>query len=361
MSASTHPGQANAAHSGPAAVANRTSLASRRLAFDEIPVIDLAPLFGPRRRATEDCAAGLLRACTEVGFFYIRNHRIAARTIETALEQTRRFFALPMDAKLAYDLERTRRHRGYVPFSALSADPGAEPDRQEGFEVGLELPADDPLHLAGNSLHGPNVWPDELPGFSVAVYRYFEELLALGHVLFRAFAISLGLREDFFEPMITRPITQLRLIHYPETEHEAGDSATLGVGAHTDYECFTILWQDAPGLQVQNTSGEWIEAVPIPGTFVVNIGDMMQRWTNDLFVSTPHRVVNPARTARYSLPMFFGTNHDTVVRVLPECTGPGNPPRYPPTHAGHWTETMHTHVYAYREAERGTIPNPELA
>ena len=98
-----------------------------------------------------------------------------------------------------------------------------------------------------------------------------------------------------------------------------------GVGAHTDYECFTILWQDAPGLQVQNRSGDWIEALPIPGTFVVNIGDMMQRWTNDLFVSTPHRVVNPPSTARYSFPMFFATNHETVVRVLPQCAGPGQP------------------------------------
>ena len=112
---------------------------------------------------------------------------------------------------------------------------------------------------------------------------------------------------------------------------------------------------------MQSTSGDWIEALPVPGTFIVNIGDMMQRWTNDLFVSTPHRVVNPPHTARYSFPMFFGTNHDTVVRVLEQCTGPDNPPRYPPTHAGYWTETMHTHVYAYRQAERGKIPNPELA
>ena len=345
---------------GPTEVANRGSLESRRLAFDDIPIVDIAAMYGSERRAMEDCAATLRRACAEVGFFYVANHRVGEETIRAALDQTRLFFALPEEAKLAYDLERTRRHRGYVPFEALSADPDAEPDVQEAYEVGLELPADDPDHLAGNPLYGPNVWPRELPDFPGAVYGYFEEVVALGHVLFRAFAIALGLPDEFFAPMITRPMAQLRLIHYPESEHEVRDTATLGVGAHTDYECFTILWQDAPGLQVQNTSGDWIEALPVPGTFIVNIGDMMQRWTNDLFVSTPHRVVNPPHTARHSFPVFFGTNHDTVVRVLEPCTGPDNPPRYPPTHAGYWTETMHTHVYTYRRADRGKIPNPEL-
>ena len=344
----------------PAGVANRTSLASRRLAFDEIPIVDLGPMFGSERRAMEACAGALRRSCTEVGFFYVANHRVGEAAIHTALDQTRRFFALPEEAKAAYDLHRTRRHRGYVPFEALSADPEAEPDRQEAYEVGIELPADDPDHLAGNPLYGPNVWPRELPDFAGAVYGYFEEVLALGRILFRAFAIALRLPDDFFEPKITRPMAQLRLIHYPASQGEVRDTEILGIGAHTDYECFTILWQNAPGLQVQNTAGDWIEALPIPGTFVVNIGDMMQRWTNDLFVSTPHRVVNPPRTARYSFPMFFGTNHDTVVRVLEGCTGPDSPPRYPPTHAGYWTETMHTHVYSYRRAERGKIPNPEL-
>ena len=360
MSASLQSGGGKAAHARPAEIANRSSLDSRRLDFDQIPIIDLAPMFGSERSAMEDCASALRRACTEVGFFYIVNHRVEEATIRAILRQTRRFFELPEEAKLAYDLMRTRRHRGYVPFEALSADPGAEPDVQEAYEVGLELPPDDPLHLAGNPLYGPNVWPRELPGFAEEVYTYFEEVLSLGHVLLRAFAIALDLPDDFFEPHVTRPMTQLRLIHYPPSEHEVRDAQALGVGAHTDYECFTILWQDAPGLQVQNTSGDWIEALPIPGSFVVNIGDMMQRWTNDLFVSTPHRVVNPPRTARYSFPMFFATNHDTVVRVLPQCTGPENPPRYPPTHAGHWTETMHTHVYTYRHHERGKIPNPEL-
>ena len=361
MSASTHSGAEIAAPAGPARIANRTKLQSRRLAFEEIPIIDLAPMFGSRRAAMEHCAAALRRACTEVGFFYIVNHRVKDAAIRTVLDQSRRFFALSDEAKLAYDLSRTQRHRGYVPFEALSTDPGAGPDVQEAYEVGLELPADDPDHLSGNPLYGPNVWPRELPDFPRAVYGYFDELLALGHALFRTFAIALGLPDDFFEPKITRPMTQLRLIHYPPSEDEVRDTKTLGVGAHTDYECFTILWQDAPGLQVQNTSGDWIEALPVPGSFVVNIGDMMQRWTNDLFVSTPHRVVNPPRTARYSIPMFFATNHDTVVRVLDECSGPDNPPRYPPTHAGYWTETMHTHVYAYRRADRGKLPNPELA
>jgi isopenicillin N synthase-like dioxygenase len=155
-------------------------------------------------------------------------------------------------------------------------------------------------------------------------------------------------------------MAQLRLIHYPPQDRVV-DDREIGVGTHTDYECFTILWQGSSGLQVRNPKGEWIEAPPIPGTFVINIGDMMQRWTNDLFVSTPHRVINTTGKARYSLPFFFGANYDAIIEPLACCVGPDNPPRYPPTKCGYWTEAMHTLAYAYRSDERGRTPNPELA
>ena len=163
MSASVQSANEQAARTGPAEIANRSSLDSRRLDFEEIPIIDLAPMFGSERSAMQDCASALRRACTEVGFFYVANHGIEEATIRAVLDQTHRFFELPEETKLAYDLARTRRHRGYVPFEALSADPGAEPDVQEAYEVGLELPADDLLHLAGNPLYGPNVCPAGFP------------------------------------------------------------------------------------------------------------------------------------------------------------------------------------------------------
>ena len=345
----------------PTEVANREVLRARRLDFDQIPVIDLAPMFGSDRASMLRTADAIRDACVRVGFFYIGNHRVPDETVRHARRSTRDFFHLPLESKLKYDIGELKRHRGYVPFGALTADPDAVHDVQEGYEVGLELPADDPDYLAGSALHGPNVWPEEIPDFGASVYRYFESILELGHVLFRAFAIALELPDHYFEPVLTRPTAQLRLIFYPQARADVTDVDTLGIGAHTDYECFTILWQDEPGLQVQNRAKEWIEAAPIEGTFVVNIGDMMQRWTNDLFVSTPHRVANPPGVERISFPLFFGANHDTVVRCLDSCTGPDNPPRYPPTHSGYWIENMHTFSYVYRHHERGKLPNPELS
>lgn len=333
----------------PRDIVRRHDLRVTRAELSAIPVIDMAG-------GEAETAAAIRKACIDIGFFYLTNHGVAAEVIDAARGQAEDFFRLPDTAKLKYDINRLKRHRGYVPVGSLTADPTI-PDRQEGYEIGMELPEDDPDHLAGNPLLGPNVWPEELPAFRAGLYRYFEEVLALGHRLFALFARGLDLPDDYFEPFITKPITQLRLIHYPPGE-TAGE---IGIGPHTDYEPFTILWQDAPGLQVQNRRGQWIEAPPVDGTFVINIGDMLQRWTNDVFVSTPHRVINPPGRQRSSLVMFVGTNHDCVVECLPSCTGPDRPPAYPPTHAGLWTETMHTYSYAYRWEERGKLDDPERA
>ncbi len=344
----------------PTEFANRRVLGSRALDFSEIPMIDLAPMRGADEGAKRRLTEAVRDVCCRVGFFYVKNHGVPDVTVEEALGETERFFALPSAVKLRYDIARIGRHRGFVPVGALTADPDTEPDRQEGYEVALELPEDDPDYLAGSKLYGPNVWPREVPEFAPKVYRYFESVRELGHLLFRAFALALELPEAFFEPEITKPTAQLRLIYYPAGHDDGVKLQNIGIGAHTDYECFTILWQNAPGLQVQNRSNEWVEAPPIPGTFVVNIGDMMQRWTNDMFRSTPHRVINPPGRERYSFPFFFGANHGTIVRPLGSCCGPDNPPRYPPTHFGYWVENMHAYSYVYRHEERGILPNPEL-
>ena len=345
----------------PTTVANRDVLSAARLNFDEIPIVDLTPLFEPNSEALTRLVESVREICRNIGFFYIKNHRVPTNAINTLLLETERFFRLPLETKLVYDIGKLRRHRGYVPVGALCADPDAEPDMQEAFEVALELPEDDPDYVAGSPIYGPNVWPTELPEFEQDVYSYFEHMLALGRTLFRLFALTLDLPETFYDKEISKPMAQLRLIHYPTTKHRPSASGSLGVGAHTDYECFTILWQKQSGLQVQNPAGIWIEAPPIADTFVINIGDMLQRWTNDLFVSTPHRVINRSDRKRYSFPFFFGTNYETVVKCLEHCCGPDNPPRYPPTKCGYWTENMHTYSYVYRHPDRGKLPDPELS
>lgn len=335
-------------------------LGARRIPFDHIPIVDIGPMFGRDRAAMRRCANRMREVCQRIGFCYVVNHGVPRERIERALQQCEQFFALPLAVKMAYDIARQGSHRGYVPSGTLTAGPDAkQPDLQEGYEVRLELPADDPDYIAGSKIYGPNLWPENLPEFREQVYAYFESILDLGHVLFRIFALALELPEDFFEDKIDKPMAQLRLIYYPPQDRVV-DPNTIGVGTHTDYECFTILWQGAPGLQVCNPRGEWIEAPPIADSFLINIGDMIQRWTNDQFVSTPHRVINTTGLARYSLPFFFGANYDTVVEPLPCCVGPDNPPRYPPTKCGLWTETMHTLAYVYRRADRGKLPNPEM-
>ncbi len=335
-------------------------LDARSIRDDEIPVIDIDGLILGDRRDKLTVAEALDDACRNVGFFYVKNHRIPQTVIDGAQMAMRDFFALPLEAKMDLDIAKLQRHRGYVPLGGLYAGPTAEVDFQEGYEVSLELGDEDPDYLAGNIMYGPNVWPAALPSFRPAVYGYFERVLDLGHFLFRAFAMALDLPEDFFEDNIDKPMAQLRLIYYPSRQGPI-EPKRIGIGPHTDYECFTILWQDdAGGLQVGHRAGDWVEAPPIPSTFVVNIGDMMMRWTNGRFVSTPHRVINTADRARYSMPFFFGANYRTVVRTLPGCTGPGNPARYPPTNCGLWTESMITDAYEYRRAHRGTVSDPEL-
>ncbi len=328
--------------------------------FDSIPLIDFAPFLGGEAAGRRRVADAIGRACRHTGFFYIVNHGISGACVDALIRQTYRFFRQPLEDKMRVDIDRIQRHRGYVPQGALYADVNAHPDVQEGYEVSLELPADDPDYLAGNIMLGPNVWPGNLPGFREAVYGYYEAVLGLGRELLRAFELTLGLGDGWFADKTDRPMGQLRLIHYPSQDGPV-DPGRIGIGAHTDYECFTLLLQDdVGGLQVGNRAGHWIHATPVPGSIVVNIGDMLMRWTNGEFVSTPHRVINRSGRERLSFPFFFGANHDCVVSPLERFVGAGRPPLYPPTRCGWWTERMITDVYEYRRAWRGRLPDPEL-
>jgi isopenicillin N synthase-like dioxygenase len=171
-------------------------------------------------------------------------------------------------------------------------------------------------------------------------------MISLGRHLFAGFALALDLPENWFEPKIEKPMGQLRVLYYPPQDGKV-DPNHIGIGAHTDYECFTILAQSERGLQVQNRKGEWIAAPPVPGAFVVNIGDCMQRWTNDRFRSTIHRVINLSGRKRYSLAFFYGANYHAMIECLPTCQDAANPPRHPPVMAGDWTVANIRAAYTY--------------
>ncbi len=318
-------------------------------AFTEVPVIDLSGFRnGSDRAAVIDA---LVSACVEVGFFYVANHGVPSTLVEKTFAETKRFFAQPESIKQRLHIRHSPIHRGYFPAFEENTNPELTGDLKEGFDLARDLPVDHPDVLASKPLHGPNVWPDpELsPDFRPTMERYFAEMAGLGRLLLRCFALGLSLPEDWFEDKVDAPLAQLRLLHYPP---QAGfiEERTLGCGAHSDYGCLTILAQDeVGGLQLQNAAGNWIEAPPIPHTFIVNIGDQMARWTNGRFAATRHRVINRSGRERYSLPFFFDPNYDTLVEALPSCLAPGEVPRYAPVLAGEYLQSRYDATFQYRK------------
>jgi isopenicillin N synthase-like dioxygenase len=245
-------------------------------------------------------------------------------------------------------------HRGYVPAGEEGLATGM-PEMKEAFDTALDLPADDPDYLAGNPMLGPNVWPD-LPGFAEVVTAYYDAVIDVGNRLLWAFAVALGEDPDTFSQHATKTPSQLRLIHYPYNPDVVDGE---GIGAHTDYECFTLLKPTAPGLEVMNGAGEWIDVPPVPGTFVVNIGDMLELWTNGEFVATSHRVRKVAEE-RYSFPLFFNVDYHTEVKPLPQFVSRGDKIR-PTLRAGEhlFAQTAQTFAYLRSRVDSGDLVLPD--
>jgi isopenicillin N synthase-like dioxygenase len=288
-----------------------------------------------------------------VGFFYGRGVDLPTRLFGNLLSAAQRFFALPEDEKMRVYIGRSRNHRGYVP-EGEEVFGGGTRDRKEAFDLGLDLPADDPDYLAGNPMLGPNQWPP-VDGFRESVTTYYEAVRALGDLLFRAFAMALGQSPDFFDSHLTKPPSQLRLIHYP---YDAQARDVVGIGAHTDYECFTLLRSTCPGLEVLNGAGQWIDVPPLDDALVVNIGDMLEIWSGGRFVATTHRVRKVAEQ-RYSFPLFFSVDYETVVRPLERVAG-GDRARSVGLVAGEhlFAQTAQTFTYLRERLTRGELTLP---
>jgi isopenicillin N synthase-like dioxygenase len=319
--------------------------------FQSLPIVDVSSLMRGDSSGAEQTVQALRRAASEVGFLYVTGHGVPPERI-TALESVaREFFALPEATKLEYFIGRSSNHRGYVP-------PGEEvfysqtKDSKEAFDLSRDLPEAD--YGAASRLLGPNVWPREVPAFRAAVSAYYDQVFELGRVLLRGFARALELPGSYFDGFLHRPPSQLRLIHYGPSEPGAD---TMGIGAHTDYECLTILHATSPGLQVMNGAGQWVAAPPVPGAFVVNIGDLLEVWSNGVFVSTSHRVL-PVTAARYSFPLFFTVDYETRVEPLPHLCQEGT--HYPPLVSGDHllAQTMQSFRYLIALRERGQLELP---
>jgi isopenicillin N synthase-like dioxygenase len=299
------------------------------MSLNAIPVIDIAALLTGSPEAARAVAGKLGQACREVGFFYVTGHGVPAALLARVFERSAAFFAAPASIREAASFSGPGGNRGYIRLGGETLDPGQPADVKEAFNIGLELAPDDPELVDRAPFRAANLWPD-MPDFRDTMLDYFNRVWRLGRDLHRGFALDLGLDPDFFEARLDKPLATLRLLHYPPVAAPASDGQ-LGAGIHTDYGNVTLLATDAVGgLMVRDRSGRWLDAPVMPNAFVCNIGDCLMRWSNDVYVSTPHKVVSPPSKDRYSVAFFLDPNPDAVVACLPTCISPDRPARYAP-------------------------------
>ena len=295
--------------------------------FTEIPVLDVSALNGGSPAELAALADQFRDVYGNVGFGYISHHGIPQDLIDRVFSASQRFHALPRDQKMQVELNHL--HRGYIPINT-STDVNSKladvkkPNQSESFMVMRE---DAPDQDTGAYLAGPNQWPD-LDGFQADVMAYHDALCTLGQKLMHVAALAMGVDPRAVLPAFETPTTWLRLLYYPPTEPMA-EADVFGSAPHTDFGCLTILAQDdIGGLQVMTPSGNWVDAPRIPGTFVVNVGDMLHRWSNGRLLATPHRVINRSGKTRYSCPFFFDPNVSTDITPWPACVPTGESPAY---------------------------------
>ena len=319
-----------------------------RAPFHAVPTIDFTAFRQGSLEERRAVAERIGRACREVGVFNLTGHGVAEELVAGVFREIDRFCALPESDKLALHMRRSPHFRGYFGAYDEKTENGSPGDLKEGLEIGTE-PDGRALPDLPTRLLGPNQWPAGLPGFRPTVEAFFQALIGLSTELLRAFGESFGLAPDTFTRSLRTPISRLKLLRYPE-QAAADEGALLGCGAHTDYSVLTIVAQDGVGgLELQNSVGAWIPVPPVEGALFVNLGEQMARWTNDVFLATPHRVVNRTGRPRRSAAFFFHPDPGTVIDPLPACCTADNPRRYPPiTAAEHLLELFSDPTSSYR-------------
>jgi isopenicillin N synthase-like dioxygenase len=308
-----------------------------------LPVVDISRLGSADFEDRLSVARELDRACVEAGFLYIRGAQFDTAPLSRLVARAKAFFALDDDVKMRSYIGLSENHSGYVPIGEEQFGPGPC-DLKEAFDVNYDYPLVD----GRRPLLGPNQWPD-MPGFREDVLAYYQHIKGIGHQLFRAFALALGLPEDHFEAHLQHPPSQLRLIHYP---FDAQAEDRPGIGAHTDYECFTLLFATAPGLQVVDKNGEWADVLLVDGAMIMNISDMMEVMSGGRYVATTHRVKQVA-AERYSFPMFFACDYDHVIAPIV----PAQAARYRALRGGEhlYNQTARTFAYLKRRVASGEL------
>ncbi len=301
-----------------------------------IPILDIAAFLNHESGALASLSAELRDALEHIGFYYICGHGVPQSLIDRVFAECARFHLQPLEAKIR--LRANEHNVGYMPVNGYVSrssrvETATRPNLVEAFFVKRDLPPDHPDVLANIRYRCANQWPasDALPGFRETVVSYCAAMEQLCKRMLPVYTAALDLDPRDFDKAFMEPQYALRMSHYPPAE--SGEDGQYGVAPHTDSSFLTMLAQsELPGLSIRMPSGEWLDAPVLPGAFLVNSGDMMRRWTNHRFLSTPHRVINRnANRDRYAIPFFFDATYNYPMACLPTCQGPDNPARYEPT------------------------------
>ncbi|HEY6984224.1 isopenicillin N synthase family dioxygenase, partial [Reyranella sp.] len=300
--------------------------------------------------AAEKAAAELAWAFEHVGFYYLAGHGIPKDLIEAQYEAAARFHAQPMEEKLKV---KVNEHTiGYMPIAETAppnaAAQGKKPSQNEAFFLRRDRAADDPDVIAGRRFHVQNQWPQNLPGFREQTLEYMSTMEALCQKLVRLYAIALDLPADYFDSCFRKPHMILRQSRYPLID--ASDDRIASLVPHTDSGFMTLLPPNkVQGLSINLPNGEWHDAPHVEDAFVVNGGDILHRWSNERFLSTPHRVRNVSGQVRYAIPFFCDPDHDTMIECLPSCRSAEQPAKYPPIRFGDYALWFAAQRYAHLE------------
>jgi len=302
--------------------------------MDEIPVIDISGVLAGDKSALATAARELQHAYEDVGFWFLSGHRIPQELIDRVFAQVARFHAQPMSEKLKTPINE--HNTGYLAIGKATTRHSADisvdnlPNVNEAYFIKRDLPADHPDVIANKRFRGANPWPANLPGFREVIVDYCNSMEELSLSILPIYAVALDLPADYFTHAFREPQYQLRMSHYPDTP--APRQNEYGLAPHADTSFMTLLAPNKiPGLSIRTASNRWIDAPQIDGAFLVNSGQMLNRWSNERFRATPHKVVNRSGGERYAIPFFFDATIDHVMECLPTCTGPGNPPKHEPT------------------------------
>lgn len=308
-----------------------------------LPLVDMTLLNSPYLEDRLSVAKQLDQACKEVGFLYLRGEQFKPELFAKMLDVTQAYFEQSEDIKLQNYIGLSQNHSGYVPIGEEQFS-GNSYDLKEAYDINYDYQGES----KGFPLLGPTQWPD-FPEFKTHVKAYYDHIRKIGEQIFSAFALALNQRENFFASHINDATSQLRLIHYP---YNPDIVDAQGIGAHTDYECFTLLMPTAPGLQILNKQGEWIDVPLLENTLVMNIGDMMEILSNGRYLATKHRV-KKVQEERYSFPLFCACNYDYVIAPLFK----NEPTKYQALSGGEhlFNQTAQTFKYQKEKIARGEL------